>query len=64
MDSMVPVQQSILLAEEIEKRAGHDRVEFDILEHAGHGDPLFETDENMRRVFSFLDGNLKLSSRS
>lgn len=59
MDSMVPVQQSALLAEEIEKRAGRDRVEFDILEHAVHGDPLFESDENMRRVFSFLDRSLK-----
>jgi acetyl esterase/lipase len=64
IDPLVPVEQSILLAEEIEKRAGRNRVEFDILEGAGHGDPLFETDENMSRVFSFLDRQLKHSERS
>jgi len=35
------------------------RFEFDILAGAGHGDPLFETEENMKRVFSFMDKYLK-----
>jgi acetyl esterase/lipase len=55
LDTMVPVQQSIIFAGKLEKYVGHDRFEFDILEGAGHGDSLFETDENMNRVFSFLD---------
>ena len=59
LDTMVPVQQSILFVEKMEKFVSHDRFEFDILEGAGHGDPLFETEENMQRVFSFLDKYLK-----
>ena len=59
LDTMVPVQQSMMFAEKLEKYVSHDRFEFDILEGAGHGDPLFETEENMERVFSFLDRYLK-----
>jgi len=60
LDSLVPVQQSVIFAEKLEKYVSRDRFEFDILEGAGHGDPLFETDENMARVFSFLDKHLNL----
>jgi len=59
LDTMVPVQQSMIFVEKLEKYVSPDRFEFDILEGAGHGDPLFETDENMGRVFSFLDRYLK-----
>ena len=59
LDTMVPVQQSMIFAEKLEKFVSRDRFEFDILEGAGHGDPLFETEENMERVFSFLDKYLK-----
>jgi acetyl esterase/lipase len=58
LDPLVPVQQSICFAQELERRVGHDRFEFDILEDAGHGDPLFETEENIGRVFQFLDFHL------
>jgi acetyl esterase/lipase len=59
LDTMVPVQQSMMFVDKLEKYVSQDRFEFDILEGAGHGDPLFETDENMERVFSFLDRYLK-----
>lgn len=59
LDSMVPVQQSIMFAEKLGKYISNDRYEFDIIEGAGHGDPLFETEENMARVFTFLDKHLK-----
>lgn len=59
LDSMVPVQQSICFAQRLEEIVGPDRYEFDILENAGHGDPLFETEENIERVFRFLDVHLK-----
>jgi acetyl esterase/lipase len=59
LDSMVPVQQSMIFAEKLARIVGQDCFEFNILEGAGHGDPLFETDENMERVFSFLDRYLK-----
>jgi acetyl esterase/lipase len=59
LDTLVPVQQSMLFADKLEKYVSPDRFEFDILEGAGHGDPLFETEANMERVFSFLDRFLK-----
>lgn len=61
LDALVPVQQSIIFAEKLRKYVSPDRFEFDILEGAGHADPLFESDENMARVFSFLDRYLKAS---
>jgi len=54
MDHMVSVQQSIIFAQKLEKCVPPDRFEFEILENADHGDPLFETEENMNKVFSFL----------
>jgi len=59
LDDLVPVQQSMMFVEKLEKYVSLDRFEFDIIEGAGHADPLFETDENMERVFSFLDKHLK-----
>lgn len=59
MDPLVPVQQSMILVQKLEEIAGPERCEFDILENAGHGDPLFEADDNMGRVFQFLDRYLK-----
>jgi len=62
-DHLVPVQQSIIFVEQLEKMVNPERFEFDILETADHGDPLFESDENMERVFSFLDKHLKSGGR-
>jgi acetyl esterase/lipase len=59
LDHLVPVQQSILFAEKLEKCVSQDLFEFEILEKADHADPLFETEENMSRVFQFLDRHLK-----
>ena len=58
-DALVPVQQSIIFAQKLEKFVGRDLFEFEIIEDAGHGDPLFETNENMDKVFRFLDKHLK-----
>jgi acetyl esterase/lipase len=58
-DHLVPVQQSILFVEKIQKCVSPDRFELDIFEDANHGDPVFETDENMNRVFGFLDKYLR-----
>lgn len=58
-DHSVPYQQSAMLAEKIREAAGGEKVIFEILEDADHGDPLFETSENMERVISFLDKHLK-----
>ena len=59
LDELVPVQQSMIFVGKLEKYVNPERFEFDIIEGAGHADPLFETDENMNRVFKFLDKHLK-----
>jgi acetyl esterase/lipase len=60
-DSIVPVEQSVNFAAQIEKMAGADRVILDIIKGADHADPLFSTPENLRRVFDFFDLYLKQS---
>jgi len=49
----------MIFVEKLEKYANPDRFQFDIIEGAGHADPLFETNENMERVFAFIDKHLK-----
>ncbi len=51
MDAVVPVQQSMIVVHKLEELVSRERSEFDILEEAGHCGPLFETEENMSRVF-------------
>ena len=50
-DCLVPFQQSVEFARVIEERVGPDRYELDLLDGAGHDDPVFETEENLDRVF-------------
>lgn len=59
LDPVVPVQQSMMFVEKLDRYVSPERFEFDILEGAGHADPLFQTEENLKRVFSFLDKHLK-----
>lgn len=58
-DHMVPVQQSEIFAEKLAKYVSAERFVFEIIENAQHADPLFETEENLARVFAFLDQHLK-----
>jgi acetyl esterase/lipase len=58
-DPVVPVQQSIELARKLITVLGEDRVILDLLEEAQHADPIFETQENVEKVFGFLDKHLK-----
>jgi acetyl esterase/lipase len=58
-DGTVPVEQAIHFAAELERIAGRDRVTLEILPEAGHGDLLFRTPENLRRVLDFFDLHLK-----
>lgn len=63
-DEVVPVQQSLNFAAEIERGAGAKRVTLEIFNDATHGDPLFETPQNVARVLDFLEQHLKtLKSR-
>jgi len=58
LDPLVPVQQSDIFAQRLAQIVAPDRFEFDILEEAVHGDPLFESEENLDRVFRFIDRHL------
>lgn len=58
-DDTVPVQQAIRFAEQMKEIAGKEKVTLEILKDAMHGDPLFETPRNIRRVLDFFDIHLK-----
>lgn len=59
LDAIVPVQGSIRLAEKLEQALGKDKVKLELLEGAGHGDPRFETPENVKKVLDWVDQQLK-----
>jgi acetyl esterase/lipase len=54
-DHIVPWQQSQIFVDKVKAIAGQSKVKFEILEEADHADPLFETDENMNKVFEFIN---------
>jgi len=58
-DPMVPTEQSKNFYAELVKVLGEDKVALTLLEGAGHGGPQFETPENLKKVFAFLDKYLK-----
>jgi acetyl esterase/lipase len=58
-DAIVPVEQSIHFAEKFAQIAGPEKITLEILQDAGHADPLFEIPENVKRVLDFLDAHLK-----
>lgn len=62
-DTNVPVKQSLNFAEKLKAVLGEDKVTVETFEGAGHGDmgevKPFETEENVARVFEFLDSQLK-----
>lgn len=58
-DPVVPVQMSIHLAARLEQAIGKDKVRLELLEGDGHGDPMFETPENVTKVLDWLDQHLK-----
>ena len=55
LDPVVPVQMSINFAAKLEQALGKHQVQLGLLEGAEHGDPLFESPENVAKVFNFLD---------
>ncbi|MGL5311964.1 MAG: alpha/beta hydrolase fold domain-containing protein [Peptostreptococcaceae bacterium] len=59
IDDKVPYQQSEILYNELLKYADKDTVSFEIIEGAKHGGPHFRTNENIEKVFVFLDKYMK-----
>ncbi len=58
-DESVPYTQSENFAERLGSVIGTENVEFSIIEGAGHEDAKFYTDENLKKVFEFLDSEMK-----
>jgi len=59
LDQLVPVEQSINFAKRIEEIAGEEKVILEILDGCIHADAAFFSDENVTRVYEFLDSKLK-----
>ena len=59
IDHLVPYQQSKNLAAKLTSVIGKDKVTFELLENNDHGGPGFTTDQNINKVFTFLDKYLK-----
>lgn len=58
-DPIVPTQQSINFAKKLETVLGKEKVTLVLLEGSKHGGPAFQTSENLKLVFAFLDAYLK-----
>lgn len=58
-DNLVPTQQSINFAKKLQTVLGKEKVTLRLLEGSRHGGPAFETSENLKLVFAFLDAHLK-----
>jgi acetyl esterase/lipase len=55
VDPVVPVQQSVGLAENLRHVCGDNRVVLELFEGFEHGDPRFGSPVNVKRVLDFLD---------
>ncbi len=54
-DEIVPMQQSIRFARKANEVCGEERVRLDLIPGAIHSSVWFETEENLNKVFEFLD---------
>jgi acetyl esterase/lipase len=58
-DNLVPYQGSVLLAGKLGKALGYKKVSLELFPATRHGGEAFGTEENLNRVFTFLDEYLK-----
>jgi len=58
-DPVVPVQQSIVLAENLKRVCEEDRVTLELFDGFEHVDPRFASPVNVERVLNFIDHHLK-----
>jgi acetyl esterase/lipase len=58
LDSTVPVQGSIHFAK-VAQALHPEMATLELLEGAGHGDPMFEAPDNVAKVLDFIDRHLK-----
>jgi dipeptidyl aminopeptidase/acylaminoacyl peptidase len=59
IDHLVPYQQSVNLARKLEQVVGKDKVTLELLPGTDHGGPNYQTEQNINKVFSFLDKYMK-----
>jgi acetyl esterase/lipase len=57
-DAIVPAQQSVELAASLRRSVGEAQVTLELFEGFEHGDPRFESPENVSRVLDFLENHL------
>ncbi len=58
-DNLVPYQQSVNLAEKLQKELGKEKVSLKLFPETGHGGPAFLAADNLENIFRFLDSYLK-----
>ncbi|MBE0673632.1 MAG: alpha/beta hydrolase, partial [Bacteroidales bacterium] len=58
-DNLVPYQGSVLLARKLGKMLGYKKVSLELFPATRHGGEAFGTEENLNKVFTFLDKYLK-----
>jgi acetyl esterase/lipase len=58
-DNLVPYQGSVLLARKLGDVLGHEKVSLELFPDTGHGGPAFGSEENLEKVYRFLDKHLK-----
>jgi len=54
-DNLVPYQGSILLARKLGHALGFEKVSLELFPATRHGGPAYATEENLERIFRFLD---------
>lgn len=58
-DNLVPYQGSVLLARKLGDVLGYDKVSLELFAATRHGGPAFRSEENLERIFRFLDKHLR-----
>jgi acetyl esterase/lipase len=59
IDHLVPYQQSVNFALKLDSITGKQNVTLELLQATDHGGPNYETQENLKKVFDFLDKHMK-----
>jgi len=57
-DNLVPYQGSVLLARNLGDVLGHENVSLELFPATRHGGPAFGSEENLERVYRYLDKHL------
>ena len=59
IDNLVPYQQSVNLDSKLSATIGREKVTIELFPDSGHGGPAFSNEQNLSKIFMFLDQYLK-----